>query len=145
MSLGTRSYRAPHNSSLLCQFVFVCIQDFFFFFIPALQVLTLLNVKDALLLLRAHAEIPAIQLLMPEPMRQQRGHAGDSLSHNITELQIGGLTENYCHLHPAEDFWRRINYLFELLEEVYSTLATLAVVSGIPEGSRSRWATFKRL
>lgn len=34
--------------------------------------------------------ISAIRLLMPEPMRQEYRHAGDSVSHNVTELQIGG-------------------------------------------------------
>lgn len=75
----------------------LCIE----YFITALRVLTLANAKGHQRQ-NVHAEKDAprvapgahfhgaIKPLMSEPMRQQQSRAGDRVSHDITELQIGG-------------------------------------------------------
>lgn len=138
------------TSPLLCSCVCLAV---LWIWITALQVLTLLNVKGHQQQ-NVHAEketppvtpgthfcgaISAIRLLMPEPMRQEYRHAGDSVSHNVTELQIGGCMKITLIFILLKTFGGERTCPRVCFRNTYSTLAVH------PEGLIQGWAAFKHL
>lgn len=83
--------------------------------------------------------ISAIRLLMPEPMRQEYRHAGDSVSHNVTELQIGGCMKITLIFILLKTFGGERTCPRVCFRNTYSTLAVH------PEGLIQGWAVFKHL
>lgn len=83
--------------------------------------------------------ISAIRLLMPEPMRQEYRHAGDSVSHNVTELQIGGCMKITLIFILLKTFGGERTCPRVCFRNTYSTLAVH------PEGLIQGWAAFKHL
>lgn len=95
-------------------------------FVTARQVLTFVNVEDKAtkcacrkdthpsLLLQAHIFVVAIPYYPSfhtganEAATQACRRLSEPWHHGITNRK---LFENDSHLHPAEDFWRRMNYL----------------------------------
>lgn len=83
--------------------------------------------------------ISAIRLLMPEPMRQEYRHAGDSVSHNVTELQIGGCMKITLIFILLKTFGGERICPRVCFRNTYSSLAVH------PEGLIQGWAAFKHL
>lgn len=118
---GTELHRCPP-----CLFGCAPSAPCFQYFVTARQVLTLVNVEDKAtkcacrkdthpsLLLQAHIFVVAIPCYPSfhaganEAATQTCRQLSEPWHHRITNRK---LFENDSHLHPAEDFWRRMNYL----------------------------------